>query len=216
MTKNEISLELKILQVAEKIFIQKGFTATSTNDIAKEVGCNQALVHYYYRTKDNLFEQIFLKKAEFIIAYFESYQYNGNFLEFFKELLSQYFILFIQNKNLPQFVLNELVINEKRRNFIRKHFIESDNRKKIFAQVDKIVQDAVNQGQIRAISTFDLLLNAMSLVVYTFVILPIYSDWMNIDEEGQNAFLEHRKEVILQTLFNDLYRGKDILQQINN
>ena len=60
----EQNLEQKIIDVAEKIFMDKGFDSTSTTDIAKEVGCNQALIHYYFRTKENLFQQIFYKKFE--------------------------------------------------------------------------------------------------------------------------------------------------------
>ena len=51
--------EQQILASAEKLFLQKGFSATSTTDIARDAGCNQALVHYYFRTKENLFNRIF-------------------------------------------------------------------------------------------------------------------------------------------------------------
>ncbi|MBP6661652.1 MAG: helix-turn-helix transcriptional regulator, partial [Paludibacter sp.] len=49
--KNESSLEESILETAERLFLEKGFALTSTTEIAKAVGCNQALVHYYFRTK---------------------------------------------------------------------------------------------------------------------------------------------------------------------
>ena len=45
--KSDQSLEQTILEVAERLFLEKGFALTSTTEIAKEVGCNQALVHYY-------------------------------------------------------------------------------------------------------------------------------------------------------------------------
>ena len=54
-------MENKILEAAQELFLEKGYMATSTVDIAKKVGCNQALVHYYFRTKQNLFKQIYLK-----------------------------------------------------------------------------------------------------------------------------------------------------------
>ena len=58
----ELSTEQLILKVAERLFLEKGFAMTSTTEIAKEVGCNQALIHYYFRTKDNLFNVIFENK----------------------------------------------------------------------------------------------------------------------------------------------------------
>ena len=60
--KNNQSMESIILETAERLFLEKGFAMTSTTEIAKEVGCNQALVHYYYRTKENLFNVIFEQK----------------------------------------------------------------------------------------------------------------------------------------------------------
>ena len=53
-----------ISKAAEKLFLEKGFASTSTTEIAKEAGCNQALVHYYYRKKDLLFTAIFEKKMK--------------------------------------------------------------------------------------------------------------------------------------------------------
>ena len=49
------NMEQQILQCAEELFLEKGFSLVSTTDIAKKAGCNQALVHYYFRTKENLF-----------------------------------------------------------------------------------------------------------------------------------------------------------------
>ena len=69
--KNEQSMEQAILEEAEKLFLEKGFALTSTTEIAKRVGCNQALVHYYFRTKDNLFNTIFRTKIQSLLsAYF--------------------------------------------------------------------------------------------------------------------------------------------------
>jgi len=49
--KNNQSTEQAILEVAERLFLDKSFAKTSTTEIAKKVGCNQAMIHYYYRTK---------------------------------------------------------------------------------------------------------------------------------------------------------------------
>ena len=48
------NMEMRIREVAQQLFFKQGYAATSTIQIAKEVGCTQALVHYYYRTKENL------------------------------------------------------------------------------------------------------------------------------------------------------------------
>ena len=70
--KNNPSMEIVILETAEQLFLEKGFAMTSTTEIAKKIGCNQALIHYYFRTKENLFNLIFEKKfRQFIQHAFE-------------------------------------------------------------------------------------------------------------------------------------------------
>ena len=53
MERNQ-NIEQRILWVAERLFLEKGFNGTSTTEIAKTVGCNQTLIHYYFRTKEKL------------------------------------------------------------------------------------------------------------------------------------------------------------------
>ncbi|MGN0186409.1 MAG: TetR/AcrR family transcriptional regulator [Paludibacteraceae bacterium] len=202
--KNNTSLEEQILAAAEELFIQKGFTETSTTDIAKKVGCNQALVHYYFRTKDNLFEQIFLQKVEFALSCADSYRFNGNFKELITTMITNYFKLLDENRKLPFFVLNELIINDKRRELIKKHIIENRHRQKIYYALDQIVQNESRCGHIRPIETLDLLLNIVALTISTFIFLPIYADWLQKNEEEQTAFIEHRKNVIINLIMTDL------------
>lgn len=202
----ETSLEEQILAAAEELFIENGFAGTSTTDIARKVGCNQALVHYYFRTKDNLFEQVFLKKMEFSLSCADRYRYtfNGDFKELLSELITQYFNMLGENRRLPFFILSELIINDKRREFIRHHIIENEHRQTIYYTFDKLVQSEVTKGNIRPIDTLDLLLNIISLTVSTFIVLPIYADWLQKSEEEQCAFVEHRKEAIIAMVMSDL------------
>ena len=66
--KKEENMEYKILKAAEKLFLEQGFIRTKMAQIAEEAGCNQALVHYYYRTKELLFEKIYEEKIEQMLS----------------------------------------------------------------------------------------------------------------------------------------------------
>ena len=57
--KKDLSTEEKILNAAKKVFLTKGMDGARMQDIADEAGINKALLHYYFRSKDKLFEQIF-------------------------------------------------------------------------------------------------------------------------------------------------------------
>ena len=60
------SMEEVILHTAEDMFLSNGYNGVSTTDIARKVGCNQALIHYYYRTKQNLFAKVYERKIQSI------------------------------------------------------------------------------------------------------------------------------------------------------
>ena len=60
-----MTTEEQILVAARKVFIEKGFEGTRMQEIANEAGINKALLHYYFRTKEKLFEQIFTKPIFF-------------------------------------------------------------------------------------------------------------------------------------------------------
>ena len=80
--KNETEpMEQAILRAAERLFLDKGFALTSTTEIALEAGCNQALVHYYFRTKENLFEKIFEQKIRMLISNIFSIDREGGTFE---------------------------------------------------------------------------------------------------------------------------------------
>ena len=86
------SMEQRIREVAQQLFFEQGYAATSTTQIAKEVGCTQALVHYYYRTKENLFRQIFMEQilaAMNVIG--RSLANEESFDRFIEQAISMYF-----------------------------------------------------------------------------------------------------------------------------
>ena len=109
-----------------------------------------------------------------------------------------------ENRRLPFFILSELIINDKRREFIRRHIIENERRQMVYYTFDKLVQSEAAKGNIRPIDTLDLLLNIVSLTVSTFIVLPIYADWLQKNEEEQRAFVEHRKTTIIAMIMSDL------------
>lgn len=199
------NMEEAILQVAEKLFLEKGFTMTSTTEIAKLAGCNQALVHYYYRTKENLFKKVFNNKIEFFLAIFM--QIDASDDDFFTKLrrkIEVHFDLLISNPKLPFLIVNELITNSNRLNIIRNEITESHVKEQIIEALSSDLQQEIDKGTIRQISVIDLLLNIISLNVFTFVTLPIFQEAFCMSESEKSEFIVQRKEEIIQVIFKSL------------
>ena len=110
MTQEEVSTEDKILLAASKVFTEKGFSGARTRDIADEAGINLALLNYYFRTKEKLFEQVMKVKIFLLFGQIIPIVTNEKTtLEEKIDLASvKYFEILSKNPNLPLFVLSEI------------------------------------------------------------------------------------------------------------
>ena len=70
-TNNNEDLEKKIIEAAKELFIENGFAETSMSDIAAKVGINRPALHYYFRTKDKMFQAVF---GNIILSFIVIYQ----------------------------------------------------------------------------------------------------------------------------------------------
>lgn len=197
------NMEQQILQCAEELFLEKGFSLVSTTDIAKKAGCNQALVHYYFRTKENLFQQIFQAKFTKFLYIFTTFDdSDDDFATRLRKKIEAHFDLLIENKQIPFLVINELILNEERRNALIQK-IYSGNLE-IYRNFDRELQEEIQKGNIREITTLNLLINVVSMNIVSFLMLPILESQFNFDEEEIAEFLERRKKESVTTIMNSI------------
>lgn len=190
---DEISMEQLILQCAEKLFLEKGFDATSTTQIAREAGCNQALVHYYFRTKDNLFNTIFESKFRtFFQNVFDTTQLkNLTFTDKLKHMSETHFDLLWQNPQMPKLLINELSRKKDNINDLRErlHAVPEE----LFTLMNKELAAEIEAGRIKNVSFMDILVTIISLNASLFILMPVVKDVLMMDETQKNQLLLHRK-----------------------
>lgn len=202
-TKLNNNMEQQILQCAEELFLEKGFSLVSTTDIAKKAGCNQALVHYYFRTKENLFQQIFQAKFTKFLYIFTTFDdSDDDFTTRLRKKIEAHFDLLIENRQIPFLVINELILNEERRNALVKR-IYSGNLE-IYRNFDRELQEEIQKGNIREITTLNLLINVVSMNIVSFLMLPILESQFDFDDDEIVEFLERRKKESVTTIMNSI------------
>lgn len=187
--------EQEILQAATELFLEKGFAATSTTDIANRVGCNQALVHYYFRTKENLVRQVFMTNLEQILNLLDQPLPEG--LDFFgiaDYYIDIYYNYILGRPSAPLMIINEMLTNPERREMVREIFMKNLRRQLMYYNLDQALKQAIEKGLIRQIETLDLLIDIASLTLASFLIAPIYADLLQRDAEAQKEFILHRRE----------------------
>ena len=191
--KNEQPLEEAILEVAEKLFLEKGFALTSTTEIAKEVGCNQALVHYYFRTKDNLFNVIFEQKFKtFFQGVFEMKTMgNLSFQDKLRHIIETHFDLLRKNPKMPALILNELSRRPDQLEELRAKLHTLPEQ--LFAELEKDLKVEIEQGNIRDISLMDIFVSMLSLNIALFIIMPVAETILQINEIQKEFMITHRR-----------------------
>lgn len=185
--------EQLILEVAEKLFLEKGFSLTSTTEIARVVGCNQALIHYYYRSKERLFTAIFEKKLLLFISELTEYtREKVPFEEKIKILVERHFDMLKKNPHLPFFILTELLYNNDRLTIL----IESlkNTQPGIYRILQSDLDNEISKGTIRKTTLADLMITIVSMNVMLFVGSPIIKVAIAENEKDYNDFIEHRRK----------------------
>jgi len=184
------STEERILAAAEKIFLKEGMAGARMQDIADEAGINKAMLHYYFRSKDKLFEKIFseLSRSFFpkLIMIFESDEGLFTKIQMF---VTEYINQMKQTPYLPIFVLNE--VNRQPEIFIKKMM---GNRRPPVNKFFMSIEAEVKKGIIKPVNPAQLLLNILSLCIFPFVARPMFEIVAGIDKKMFDAILEQRKK----------------------
>lgn len=200
---NDQNMEQAILESATKLFLEKGFKATSTTEIANEAGCNQALVHYYYRTKDRLFEAIFEKKMRFFIqSLLQIEKEDLPFLEKLSKRIESHFDTIHENPKLPLFLFNEINSNPKRMEQLREKLGEIPGT--VFYKMQAEIEAEVASGNIRPISVYDLLMTIVSLNIMVFIAEPMFRTITRISEEDFIQLRQRRKKENVHIILSSL------------
>ncbi len=191
--KKDKTTEERILLAAKKIFVQKGMAGARMQDIANEAGINKALLHYYFRNKEKLFEVIFMEAAQKLFPRINQvFNSEQPLFEKIESFCEEYIAVVEQNPYLPLFVLNE--INQNPDYFLSKVWTGASkpNPQKFLEQIETEVE----KGTIKRISPMHLLMNLISMTIFPFVAKPMFQKNLGLDELQFRSAMEQRKKEI--------------------
>jgi len=195
MAENDKQTEAKIFEAATEVFIEKGMDGTRMQHIADRAGINKSLLHYYYRTKDRLFEAVFEKIADQLFKRFapvldEKLSLEDKIRFFYREHIE----FLKKNPRLPAFVLNEINRNPERvRKLIRNIDIEKMSSTLENQHKDELRRYNIDRGKIPQLMT-----SIASLSVFPFAARGIFEAIFEKMDISFNDYLEERKEYVAE------------------
>jgi len=160
-TQQDTTTEQKILDAARKVFIAKGMAGARMQDIADEAGINKAMLHYYFRSKEKLFETIFKELSiEFLPRVNAIFESDLSLFEKIEVFCSEYISRMMENPFIPLFIVNE--INKQPEIFLKKMW--GGKRPQIGKFLQQI-ESEIQKGAIERIHPAQLMLNMVSMCV---------------------------------------------------
>ena len=201
MQKN--NMEEQILLVAKELFMQFGYEGVSTTQVAKAVGCNQALVHYYYRTKQNLFKIICQQEIQKMLKILADIpQEDISFEDFIEKIIEAQIGFLKNNPDAPFFIIGELRHNSEVLKMMKELF--SEFGKEIVGKIRMFVEMKQSKGELNDVSVEDLLIDIVSLDVMSFVGQVLFTQILEMDSQTQEIFLERRKTHIKKLILSSI------------
>ena len=108
-TEQTENIESRIIEAAKQEFIKKGFEQTSMSDIAAVVGINRPTLHYYFRTKDKMFQAVFASIVAKFLPHIDTiFSTQQSFSEKLEDVIDVYVSIFSTNPLLPKFIIGEI------------------------------------------------------------------------------------------------------------
>ena len=191
--------ENHILSAAREVFIAKGFEGTRMQEIADHADINKALLHYYFRSKEKLFEAVFSEVAsnlfptmkQMLEAELELKEKIAFFIRIYLKALDE-------NPFIPAFILNTLNTNP---DIFLKYIRRSGLNPKL---LQKQIDEEVNQGIIRMIRAEHLLVNIIAMCIFPFVARPVVQNIFDMTDDEYQLYLDSRHTEIVDFVLKSI------------
>lgn len=189
----DLNTESKIKEAARRIFHQKGFAATRTRDIAEEAGINLALLNYYFRSKEKLFDIIMLETLQGFLKSVATIFVDEKLSldEKVEQIVAGYIDLLTVEPQIPLFIMSELRSNPQQlfQNMNIKHLIQHSSFSKQY-------EEAIQQRQIAPIPILQFIMNILGLTVFPFIAGPMLKLIGDLNDEQYTTLMFERKKMI--------------------
>jgi AcrR family transcriptional regulator len=194
------SKEQQILASAEQEFLTKGYDGARTTSIAQAAGVTHAMLHYYFRTKEQLFERIVDEKFETMSHSMFAIMGDPSLpiVERIKGGIAAHFDFIAANPLLPRFVINEIISRPERYDVLYKRVgAIIDN---VYRGLQSEINRSAERGEIERVDIKMLFISIMSLNIFTFLAYPFMEPLMGELMVNRERFLAERKAENIETI----------------
>lgn len=190
-------MENKIIDAARTVFIEKGYAETSMSEIAVKAGINRPALHYYFRTKDKMFQAVFGSIVSSVIPkVFDAIMHKEKSVAERTEcIIDAYYSLFMKTPQLPLFMLREL--NRDPEMLIKT--ILGLNVADTMREAISSLQEEMDEGKLKKVPLQFIFFNFYSLLTFPFLTIDISRKvFKNNEENFKQSLAEWKQNIMFQ------------------
>lgn len=196
-----------IIEAARDVFIEKGYDGARMAEIAAKAGINKALLHYYYRTKEKLFDLVFGQVLKNVFKEIDAAWSGDAEIETkIYKFVRSYIQILTKNPFVPYFMLNTIIrYPDKFESFIEKASPNVlTNIKMKFQIIESTIIEEAKKGNIKPVDARELVINILSLTIFPLIAKPVITTVMKFEDNEYSQVLEKRAESVTQFIMNSI------------
>ena len=198
--------EQAIMEAAEELFLEKGYSQATTTMIARRAGVTHAMLHYYFRTKEHIFMKVLENTLDELMKSFRPVMScEEPFWETLEKGISTHFDFFVRHPRFATFLYDTVVHNPELIDRLKEKFLPAVDRI-VSVHVSRI-REEMDKGRIRKVDPVQLMADIVTLNLSTFLFLPVAGS-LGISGADPEMMLEVRKAEIITLIKSRLYGGK--------
>jgi AcrR family transcriptional regulator len=200
----DTTTEAKIKEAAKRVFTNKGFSGCSSREIAKEAGMNVALVNYYFRSKEQLFNVVFhTVMDDFMLSMKDVFRMKQPLETKVRLFIEREYEFITKHPEIPGFIVSEMnrcEVGDSNKQFIMDEIAETG----IFEEMHQ----AQITGEMRKIDLFSATLILMSNCHFPFIAKGLMQEIHQIDDEKYAQQLVLHKQYVIEMMIGYLFPAK--------
>lgn len=198
------STELAIIAAAEEEFFERGYNGASTTKIAEKAGVTHAMLHYYFRSKEKIFQKILDKEVDTMLSSLKPVMSpDGGLWETLESAINLYYDFLGNHRRLPFLILNVADNNPEMLETFKRRVLADVSA--AFTKHSDRFRKWIDEGVINEIDPFQLLCTIVTMSLSTFVGLPLFQNVLMMDEVQVEEYIAKRREETIRTVYMRLF-----------
>jgi len=193
--------EKKIVEAATTVFLEKGMDGARMEEIARNAGINKALLHYYFRSKEKLYQEVLRNEVRhFYLRFFNSISPVDEFSEFLKHFIYNYIDQIKENPQVVRFIFWEIGRGGKLVRSVLREILSNQHTRIPHLISDKI-NKAIAEKKIRPVDPQHLLFSLIGMSIFVFIAKPVIETLFEDIDVNSSSFIEKRKSEIFNLVW---------------